>query len=517
MTVMEPATRTAPEPSNPRAPRSGRTRGRGGIAIVMAASLALSAVTRLWADHSRNAALPHQGEAAATTGSLSSMNSFALGLLLGGLRGPLVMVLWTDSENQKAAKNLEGVDTEIEWIRLLQPEFDTVHLFQIWNKAYNISVQMASLANKYVTILGALDYAHNVDTQKPNDINILGAVGQLFFDKLGTSGEKAYYRRRVREDSKPHAVDASLRRRDAGWRRSSMDPILDAKGFLLASAKVDLPYLANPNYEPYTDGVSVFGYAYNYYKRSERLLTVQHQHHDQLSDIVIDSRPALTLKNWADDEVRQARHREAEAFAVKAVEDGPDPDGVTANLPPDRPVADRAALALAIDDYDRATRIVPDSMVEYRRTHERYPEREQQDRLYISELTHEGEMAAADRDYLKAMTATGSNRADLLAAARAAYVKAEVGYDLVSLRYCLPYQANAQVIPPGFAQLPTGKQQPLEEMSEQQVLTATAAASRVLAETPAVQDPTSDWNEYQVHVRRVVKRIALIDAALAAK
>ena len=50
------------------------------------------------------------------------------------------MILWTSSESQKNEKDLEGFDTKVEWIRLLQPEFDTVHVFQVWNKAYNISV-----------------------------------------------------------------------------------------------------------------------------------------------------------------------------------------------------------------------------------------------------------------------------------------------------------------------------------------------------------------------------------------
>jgi energy-coupling factor transporter ATP-binding protein EcfA2 len=65
-------------------------------------------------------------------------------VVLGGLRGPLVMILWTSSEGQKAERELEDFDTKVEWIRLLQPEFDSVHIFQVWNKAYNISVQMAS-------------------------------------------------------------------------------------------------------------------------------------------------------------------------------------------------------------------------------------------------------------------------------------------------------------------------------------------------------------------------------------
>ena len=73
------------------------------------------------------------------------------------------MSLWISSETQKQQNNLEDIDTKIEWIRFLQPEFDAVHLFQIWNKAYNISVKMTSLANKYSTIIDAIDYGQRVD------------------------------------------------------------------------------------------------------------------------------------------------------------------------------------------------------------------------------------------------------------------------------------------------------------------------------------------------------------------
>jgi hypothetical protein len=108
-----------------------------------------------------------RNSAATANADLSKVNSFALGLLLGGLRGPLVMALWTSSENQKTDRDLEDFDTKVELIRLLQPEFDTVHLFQIWNKAYNISVQMANVPNKYTTILDALAYGFSVDRERP--------------------------------------------------------------------------------------------------------------------------------------------------------------------------------------------------------------------------------------------------------------------------------------------------------------------------------------------------------------
>src|SRR5581483_6228589 len=172
--------------------------GRATIVAVLIIALLGSAATRHWADDVRGEPIV----AASSSGrSLSGMNSYALALLLGGLRGPLVMFLWSSSESQKTENNLEDFDSKIEWIRLLQAEFDTVHIFQIWNKAYNISVQMATLGNKYRTILDALDYAHRVDQEKPNDINIIAAIGQIYFDKLANSSEKFYYRQRVRDDT----------------------------------------------------------------------------------------------------------------------------------------------------------------------------------------------------------------------------------------------------------------------------------------------------------------------------
>jgi hypothetical protein len=204
--------------------------GRIAVVAVMVIALVAAGFTRHVAEAQRGAAGAGQVQTGAT---LSNMNSFALALLLGGLRGPLVMILWTSSEAQKSEKKLEDFDTKVEWIRMLQPEFDTVHIFQIWNKAYNISVQMASNANKYITILDAIEYAKSVDRERPNNINILYQIGSVYFDKLGGASEKQYYRKRVREETLPHHVDPRVNRGDPGWRPLKLDPMLDAKGMIL--------------------------------------------------------------------------------------------------------------------------------------------------------------------------------------------------------------------------------------------------------------------------------------------
>lgn len=180
-------------------------RAKTGVAVLLIVSLVAQCVTRdlaistKEAIHSEDRAMG-SGPAPSDT-SLSNMPAFATALLLGGLRGPLVMILWTSSETQKQQHDLQDFDTKVEWIRLLQPEFDTVHLFEIWNKAYNISVQMASLRNKYTTILDAIDYAQKVENTRPDDINIITAVASIYGDKLGTSQEHVYYRARVRRET----------------------------------------------------------------------------------------------------------------------------------------------------------------------------------------------------------------------------------------------------------------------------------------------------------------------------
>lgn len=147
------------------------------------------------------AASPAEATFANSRQNFSQFNSYTLGLLLGGLRGPLVMTLWSTSESQKSERNLDDINTKIELIRLLQPNFDTVHLFQIWNKAYNLSVQMANLPSKYAMILDAIDYAANTRAERPDNINVESALGGIYFDKLGNSSEKAYYRDRIRDET----------------------------------------------------------------------------------------------------------------------------------------------------------------------------------------------------------------------------------------------------------------------------------------------------------------------------
>jgi hypothetical protein len=438
------------------------------------------------------------------------------------LRGPLVMFLWTSSENLKNEKNLEGFDTYVEWIRLLQPEFDTVHIFQVWNKAYNVSVQMASTANKYTTILDALEYARRVEEQRPNNVNMLYQIGSLFFDKLGSSNEKIYYKKRVRDESRPHAARQKLAKNDPGWRRLELDPSLDDKGMILPNLlkpkyarPADLPAGAEWNdgselqylapYQPFKDGIGSMAFGYNYHKRAQVLQELTKQVHANLSPMVVDSRPALALKGWAEDE--QERGRRFEARALNAVipegTEARDREPVTANIAVDAPLTDPAALPMAIDCYALGARLSAEAIAEYERHLRAYPDRFGPYQSHIDSMLGLSPLLAGDRDYLKAMLASGDERKALLAAAARNY-RESVKYNLaVIFRYYLTDEIAKAVFPEGVTRLD------LSKLPDEQYLPVYAKAMQLVARQQYDAE-AEDRGEYQRYVERAQARLKQI-------
>ena len=446
-------------------PRLAR-RSRFGLVLIMIVSLIGAGFCRQWASAEQHANVQiGQGAGGAP---LSRMNSFALGLLLGGLRGPLVMLLWTTSESQKQDKDLDDFDTKVEWIRLLQPEFDTVHIFQIWNKAYNISVLKASLNNKYLTILDALDYAKKVNRERPDDINIVYAIGGVYFDKLGQSSEKIYYTHRVRTETLPHPPHQKLSRDDPAWRPLELDPMLDEQGYLrpelLAKTRTHLVDPADPSemydgselqflaqYQPFPDGLSPLALGYNYQKRAALLQSLAHERHAQLSDSVVDSRAPLTLEFWATEELERGRRLELAGFATPIPTERLDMES-----PKDEPAggisdpARRAILQHAQREYTLTSRVATDSLHEYEKHVLHYRSNLNTSVSHMEGVDAQSSLAAGDRDYIAALLTSGEDRRKLLTDAAGEYRKSAYQYELYLFRYYLNDDDAKKIFPKGY-------------------------------------------------------------------
>ena len=508
-----------------------RRRGsvKAGTVFLLVLFLLATAASRRWVleDRFRTEAPTSEANGPGAA-SLSSMPSFATALLLGGLRGPLVMTLWISSETQKQRNDLQDIDTKIEWIRLLQPEFDAVHLFQIWNKAYNISVKMTSLANKYSTIIDAIDYGQNVDRERPDDVNILSSIAQVYADKLGESQENAYYRRRVRRETQtlfrvefpaahldqfstladalgwnPEEASLGLNTKtqmysvllekpiadrlaqemgpdvqtrpqppeeaaaaNRSWRRLRLPPMLDTNGYILpellapryprpADLPQDKPWYDGSQlqmlakYQPFPYGLSTFALAYNDYKRCQLLEDLWKERTLQSNDAVIDSRPGIMLKFWAQDEWEAARRAEVKSLGgtTSKILDPLDlelPDGA---IPLNLPVLDPPARDLAIYSYDLAARIFADARVEIYHHIQNDPGNAGNYFAHIDDTISMEQLMLADRDYLEAMTATGARRDALIQSANTHYILAEQRLALTVLKYFVEDRVMAKVYP----------------------------------------------------------------------
>lgn len=471
-------------------------------------------------------------------GDVSRLNSFALGLLLGGLRGPMLMVLWTSSENQKTDRELEDFDTKVELIRLLQAEFDGVHLFQIWNKAYNISVQMANVPTKYTTILDAMDYAFNVDAERPDNINILASIAGLYFDKFGNAAEKGYFSPRLMDETmpaqdrvrvifpaekrelvlrqarlagastyvlsprelrddmskryiqvrKPIADNLKARLNDpeityelrevkpdvgqqVGMRRTEHVSVLyDASAgsateypdyrikpeFLTPREGVNatgdggdgsqLPYL--PRFEPYPYGVSPFALGYNYYKRSQYLQNERGARHAQLSDRVISSRAALSLKKWSEEDWRVARRAEIELFGKPVPSEDAELEAPTQGITLDQKLAMNPLLKEIIWRYENAARIADAAVQEYQFHLKSFLDDVRLYSNHAESSAAQAEMMRADAMYLKAMLADGAEKKRLAQQAATHYRNGANLYSRHILRYYLADEDAAGVLPP---------------------------------------------------------------------
>lgn len=404
-----------PETPNPVRHRS---MGQKITVALMIGSLIVAGLLRQVAS-GRQEMVMHRRGTPQSRSTFGNMDSFALALLLGGLRGPLVMFLWSSSESQKADRDLEDFNTKVEWIRLLQPEFDTVAIFQIWNLAYNISAMMSSPANKFTVIMEALDYADKFDRERPGDVNILNSISNVYGGKLGSSTlpEFSFYVRQFRQESLTpencqKAFNVKVNRLDNG------SPMLDANNQIRADLIAPDPDRARPAnlegdewndgsalqylkpFAPFPYGISPLALAYNYAKRAEVAVSAEGQKPLQLSAMVIDSRPGVTLKFWAEDETKMAHFAEARAFGLKVVDGSVDPAIDT--IRPDQAPADPQALDEAMHYFQQTARIAAAGLTEYER-HLKKPDYAMRVSTYhshIADLKSARALSQADYDYL---------------------------------------------------------------------------------------------------------------------
>jgi hypothetical protein len=356
--------------------------------------------------------------------------------------------------------------------------------FQSWNKAYNISVQMVSLANKYATVLDAIDFMRSGDEEKPDNVNILAGFADLYGDKLGTASEKRYYIDRVRKETLPSAAGAADRDK-RGWRRTRHDVMLDDKGFILpryltphpqppgqatlpgvpAYDSSELQYLADfntPEAGGFPYGLSPMALGANYFMRTNVLVQTRSRKHLYLSDNILDSRPAIHFKFWAEEELERGRRAETMTLLGNmGLEDRDALETTTAGMKLDAkfvttPEGAAKKAEEAIFSYRRTAQVADAAIKEYLRhiTSSEYTATASIYQEHIDDCQAMRLMASADRAYLSLIAAANGQlslspdqRTQVRQLARKFYREAIERNYLIIVRHYVPEDIAAAIYP----------------------------------------------------------------------
>ena len=181
----------------------------------------------------------------------------------------------------------------------------------------------------------------------------------------------------------------------------------------------------------------------------------------------------------------------------------------SASIAPDAPITDKSVLPEVIFSYDRGARVSLDAIKEYERHIKNYTANLSNYQSHMAGLRAQAALMEADRDYLKAMQASGSERQALLQSAAKHYVDSIQANIYIVLKYYVPDDLAKQVFPSGVTR------DNVEQLPPQQFIPTYFAAMQALAHVRFDPDQ-EDRSDYQRYIDRAFARLKEIPGAAPA-
>ncbi len=152
-------------------------------------------------------------------------SSAAMNLVLLGMRGVAVNMLWIDLDKQKDMKRWAEMQAVTESIVRLQPHFEKVWEFNGWNLAFNTSVEWDAVPDRYYWVkTGGKFLMRGVDRNRKST-HLQYHVANVYQKKIGIADEAKQYRHYFLHDPDPK-FDGGV---DPAFNPDELDNFLAAK------------------------------------------------------------------------------------------------------------------------------------------------------------------------------------------------------------------------------------------------------------------------------------------------
>ncbi len=115
------------------------------------------------------------------------LSSSAVRLVLTGSRGLAVCALWMWAQDHKMRQEWNKLELDVKSVTKLQPHFVTPWLFQSWNLAYNVSVEMDQLNDMYFYIARGISLLAEGESINHNNPDIRYSIGFYYQNKFRVS------------------------------------------------------------------------------------------------------------------------------------------------------------------------------------------------------------------------------------------------------------------------------------------------------------------------------------------
>lgn len=130
-------------------------------------------------------------------------SSAAMNLVLLGMRGVAVNLLWVDLDKQKDMKRWAEMQAVTESIVRLQPHFEKVWEFNGWNLAFNTSAEWDAVPDRYYWVKTGGKFLKRGVERNRKSTHLQYHVANVLQKKIGIADESKDYRKFFRNDPDP--------------------------------------------------------------------------------------------------------------------------------------------------------------------------------------------------------------------------------------------------------------------------------------------------------------------------
>lgn len=121
--------------------------------------------------------------------SEAEITGSALRLTLTGSRGVAVTALWLSAIDKQKRNDFHEFEQRVRWVTKLQPNFITPWIFQSWNIAYNVSVEMHGSGDMYFYIVRGIQLLAEGERRNKRSPDMRYQIAFYYQNKFGVSDQ----------------------------------------------------------------------------------------------------------------------------------------------------------------------------------------------------------------------------------------------------------------------------------------------------------------------------------------